>query len=415
MPLVFRKGYDKVYPTSGIIPAVRRALVRLKAGREQKILHGYPWVQVGEILSVEGSPEQGELVTVADSHGRWLGVGSYNPVSRFPVRLFTLADEPIDTHFFRRRLERALRHRQTCVQATNAYRLLFSESDGLPGLIVDRFADYLIVQVRTAGIERLKPLWLPVLMEMCAPKGILERSEMGSRREEGLMPFIGVLAGEVPEHIPIIENGLEFLVPTRTGLKTGFYLDQRENRRQLATQIRPGMRVLDLFCYTGAFALYASRAGAVVKGIDILPEVIALAHQHAERNHLQAAWEIANAFEWLENAGKHEEPYDWILIDPPAIAKKRGQKDSLRWALWKLVYNAIPLLREGGRLLVCSCAYQMDLGTMVEVVRLAATDRQCPLFLEDVSFQAPDHPFLLQFPESLYLKCLWLRGERNSV
>ncbi|MCX7687592.1 MAG: class I SAM-dependent rRNA methyltransferase [Fimbriimonadales bacterium] len=390
-----------------------QAKVRLKAGREKKIQHGYPWVQKGEILAVEGAPEVGTLVAVYDAQNRWLGIGSYNPLSRFPVRILTTIEEPIDTAFFVRRLEQALRLRQTVVNETNAYRLLFSEADGVPGLIVDRFADYLVVQVRTAGMERLKPIWLEALQAVCAPRGILERSEMESRREEGLTPFIAVLAGEVPEQILIHESGLEFLVPTRTGLKTGFYLDQRENRRQLARQIQPGMRVLDLFCYTGAFALYASRAGARVKGVDILPEAIELARHHAERNGLPAEWEIANAFEWLAHAAAHEAPYDWIILDPPAIAKKRGQKDSLRWAIWKLVYHALPLLAENGCLLVCSCAYQLDLSDMIEVVRLAATDRGCPLFLEDVSFQAPDHPFLLQFPESLYLKCLWLRKGRN--
>ncbi len=344
---------------------------------------------------------------MVDSQGNWLGIGTYNPSSRFPVRMLTLEHEPIDTAFFIRRLERALRGRALLVADTNAFRVLFSESDGVPGLIVDQFADYLVVQVRTLGMERLKSFWLPALIEYLQPKGILERSEMESRKEEGLSPFIGVLYGEVPDIIPIHESGLEFLVPTRTGLKTGFYLDQRGNRRQLARLVRPGERVLDLFCYTGAFALYSARVGAYAHGVDILPEAIQLAHHHAERNQLNAEWTIANVFEWLPHASQQ---YDWIIIDPPAIAKKQGQKESLRWALWKLVYHALPLLPEGGRLVVCSCAYQMDLSAMVEIVRLAGTDRQRPLYLEDVSFQAPDHPFLLQFPESLYLKCLWLRA-----
>ncbi len=347
---------------------------------------------------------------VVDSQGGWLGIGTYNPASRFPVRMLTLEQEAIDTVFFIRRIEQALRGRAHSVSDTNAFRVLFSESDGVPGLIVDQFADYLVVQVRTLGMERLKPMWLPALIERLQPKGILERSDMESRKEEGLSPFIGVLFGEVPDQIPIHESGLEFLVPTRTGLKTGFYLDQRENRRQLARLVRVGERVLDLFCYTGAFALYSARAGAQAHGVDILPEAIQFARQHTERNHLSAEWTVANVFEWLPQASERGEQYDWVILDPPAIAKKRGQRESLRWALWKLVYHALPLLPEGGRLIVCSCAYQMDLSAMVEIVRLAGTDRQRPLYIEDISFQAPDHPFLLQFPESLYLKCLWLRA-----
>ncbi len=384
--------------------------VWLKAGREGKIRHFYPWVQRGEIARVDGSPTDGGLVHLLAHDGTWLGIATYNSRSRFPARLLTLQDEPIDSAFFARCFERALHLRQQLVADTDAYRLLFSEADGLPGLIVDRYGNYLILQVRTLGMERLKPLWLTALVETLAPEGILERSEMESRREEGLSPFTGVLYGHVPERITMTESGLKFLVPTQGGLKTGFYLDQRENRRQLARLVQPGERVLDLFCYTGAFALYAARAGATVKGVDILPEAIALARQHAEMNELQAEWEVANAFEWLPAAVERGSAYDWVILDPPAIAKRREERESLRWAIWKLVYHALPLLKPNGRLLVCSCAYAMELSLMVDTVRLVGHDRGRPLYLEDISFQSPDHPFLMQFPESLYLKCLWLRA-----
>jgi 23S rRNA (cytosine1962-C5)-methyltransferase len=384
--------------------------VWLKAGREKKIRHLYPWVQRGEIARVDGSPSDGGLVQLRAHDGSWLGIATYNARSRFPARVLTHQEEAIDQPFFARRFEACLRLRQHLVDQTDAYRLVFSEADGLPGLIVDRYANYLVVQVRTLGMERLKPLWLPALIETLAPDGVLERSDMESRREEGLAPSIGTLHGQVPEQIHIVESDLSFLVPTQSGLKTGFYLDQRENRRQLARLVRPSERVLDLFCYTGAFALYAARAGAQAKGVDLLPEAIELARQHAEMNQLSVEWEVANAFEWLPAAAERGEQYDWIILDPPAIAKRREERDSLRWALWKLVYHALPLLPPNGRLLMCSCAYQMDLSLMVDTARLAAHDRNRALYLEDVSFQAPDHPFLMQFPESLYLKCLWLRA-----
>ncbi len=383
--------------------------VILKSGREKKLRHLYPWVQQGEIAEVQGNPTAGALVQIFANDGTFVGVGTYNPKPRFPVRVLSLNDEPIDTAFFARRIERALRLRQAVVSDANASRVLFGESDGIPGLIVDQFGDYLVVQVRTAGMERLKPLWLPALIETLNPKGILERSEMESRREEGLRPHTECLYGELPELIPIHESGLEFLVPTQWGLKTGFYIDQRENRRQLARLVKPSERVLDLFCYTGAFSLYASRVGAQAIGVDILPDAIRLAQQHAEMNGLTATWHTANAFDWLVEAQGRGEQYDWVILDPPAIAKTRGQRDSLKWAIWKLVYNALPLVPEGGRLVVCSCAYQLDLSVMIDTVRLASTDRGRALWVDDVSFQSPDHPFLLQFPESLYLKCLWLR------
>jgi 23S rRNA (cytosine1962-C5)-methyltransferase len=384
-------------------------IVKIVGGREKKLQHGYPWVQRGEISEVLGAPTPGALVRVVNFRNETLGIGTYNPQSRFPVRVLTTADEPIDRAFFEQRLERALRYRQRVVQDTNAMRLVFSESDGLPGLIVDQYADYLVVQVRTLGMERLRELWLPTLIEQLEPKGVIERSEMASRAEEGLEPFAGVLHGDAPELIEIEESGLTFLVPTDAGRKTGFYLDQRENRRRLAAQVRPGERVLDLFCYTGAFALYAARAGAHAVGVDILPDAIDLAEVHARRNRLEAHWIVENAFDWLPQAAEQGAQFDWIVLDPPAIAKRQDQKDSLRWAIWKLVYHALPLLTEGGRLVVCSCAYQLSLAEMLDTVRLAATDRTIPLFLEEITFQAPDHPYLLQFPESLYLKCLWAR------
>jgi 23S rRNA (cytosine1962-C5)-methyltransferase len=384
-------------------------IVKIVGGREKKLQHGYPWVQRGEISEVLGAPTPGALVRIVNFRNETLGIGTYNPQSRFPVRVLTTADEPIDRAFFEQRLERALRHRQRVVQDTNAMRLVFSESDGLPGLIVDQYADYLVVQVRTLGMERLRELWLPTLIEQLEPKGVIERSEMASRAEEGLEPFAGVLHGDAPELIEIEESGLTFLVPTDAGRKTGFYLDQRENRRRLAAQVRPGERVLDLFCYTGAFALYAARAGAHAVGVDILPDAIDLAEVHARRNRLEAHWIVENAFDWLPQAAEQGAQFDWIVLDPPAIAKRQDQKDSLRWAIWKLVYHALPLLTEGGRLVVCSCAYQLSLAEMLDTVRLAATDRTIPLFLEEITFQAPDHPYLLQFPESLYLKCLWAR------
>ncbi|MFN4033354.1 MAG: class I SAM-dependent rRNA methyltransferase [Fimbriimonadales bacterium] len=383
--------------------------VRIVGGREKKLQHGYPWVQRGEISEVQGAPTPGALVQVLNFRSELLGVGTYNPQSRFPVRMLTMQDEPIDQAFFEARFTRALRCRERVVSDTNAMRLVFSESDGLSGLIVDQYADYLVVQVRSLGMERLKDLWLPALIALLEPKGIIERSDMAGRAEEGLEPFAGVLYGEVPELIEIEESGLTFLVPTDAGRKTGYYLDQRENRRRLAQRVRPDERVLDLFCYTGGFALYAAREGAHAVGVDILPDAIDLAEVHAQRNGLEAHWIVENAFDWLPQAAEHGAQFDWIVMDPPAIAKRYDQKDSLRWAVWKLVYYALPLLAEGGRMVICSCAYQLNLQEMIDAVRLAATDRMQSLFLEEVTFQAPDHPYLLQFPESLYLKCLWTR------
>lgn len=381
--------------------------VRLKPGREKKVRGRYPWVQREEVASADESLTPGCVARVEDSGGGFLGLATYDGSSRFPLRMLQLSDGPIDRGYFERTLRAAQTLRDPQRWETNAYRALFAEADGVPGLIVDRYGEHLAVQVRTLGMERLKPLWLPVLVQEFEPKSIFERSEMASRRGESLDAVVGPLHGETPERVSIEEAGIRYSVPITSGLKTGHYLDQRENRRALTGCVRPGERVLDLFTYSGGFAMAASRGGAEVLGIDILPEMVQLAGENARSNGLQASFESGNAFEFLESADKAA--WDWIILDPPAIAKAKDKRDSLKWAVWKLVFNAIPALKPGGMLLVCSCSYQLGLTELGETARLAASDRGVGLVVESVSVQPPDHPYLLQFPESLYLKCLWLR------
>jgi 23S rRNA (cytosine1962-C5)-methyltransferase len=256
-------------------------------------------------------------------------------------------------------------------------------------------------------MESLKPVWLPALVSSLSPKSVYERSEMAGREEEGLGPYAGQLFGETPKEVEIDESGLRFVVPVTGGLKTGYYLDQRNTRRLFAERVSAGQKVLDAFCYTGAFSCYAARAGATTLGIDTHEGALALARRNAELNGLTCSFDMANVFDWLE-----QEPatkFDWIVLDPPAIAKSGAARDSLKWAVWKLVHRAIPHLADGGRLIVCSCSYQLDQREMIETARLAASDRGVRLFLEDVTIQDLDHPAAIQFPESLYLKCAWLR------
>ncbi|NUL81722.1 MAG: class I SAM-dependent rRNA methyltransferase [Armatimonadetes bacterium] len=384
------------------------AEVRLKRGRDKKLRGFYPWVQRGEILFVNDDPKPGDIVRVTDSNGQFVAIASFNGKSRFPLRIFSLIERPIDLGFFAERIELAKENRARWISETNAMRVVFSEADGLPGLIIDQYADVLVVQSRTAAIDRLKPLWLEALASVFNPRGIYERSDMAGREEEGLQPFFGPIWGEPGETVDFQESGFEFNAPFAQGLKTGFYLDQRETRRKFETEVKPGESVADLFCYTGAMSLYAARAGATVVGVDILPEAIELANQHADRNNLKAEFIVGNAFEWLEASS---EKYDWIILDPPAIAKSRTGKSSLKWAIWKLIYNALPRLKPNGKIVACSCSYQLSAEGVIESARLAASDRGRRLFLRDITIQAPDHPHLVQFPESLYLKCLWFEAD----
>lgn len=384
--------------------------VRLRPDRHKKLLNGYPWAHKGDLQSADPGLEPGGLVRIESSQGEFVGIGSYLPEGRFPVRLFTNRDERIDERFFLGRFESALKRRPVAEWNTDAFRALFSEADGVPGLVLDVYRKRLVVQVRSMGMERLREAWMPALLKAFEPDSILERSDMAGRLEEGLEPLVADLYGTSPDEVPLTEGGLEFRAQIRSGPKTGFYLDQRESRALLRASVRPNDKVLDLFCFSGAFAISAAAAGARVTGIDLLPEAIRLAKAHANTNGIEANFVEANVFDWLEG-GLARETYDWIVIDPPAISKSREKSDSLKWAIWKLVYHSLPVLAEGGRLAVFSCSYALSLQTLMETVRMAASDRGRRLFVERITLQPPDHPYLLQFPESLYLKGLWVQAE----
>lgn len=383
-----------------------RATAVIKPSRTRKLRNGYPWVLRDEVVEVVGNVEPGELIAVVSPDQPAVGIGFWNPVSRFAVRMLDLRADSISQEMFKQRFL-AAKARRSGLIGTNSYRVAFAEADGLPGLIVDRYADWLIVQVRSAGMHRYRDLWLPALIESEKPKGILERSDMEGLAEEGLETSVKVLFGEVPDEIEVIENGLSFVCPTRTGLKTGFYLDQRDARKKLAELVRPGERVLDACCYSGGFTLLAARAGAIATGVDILPEAIELANRNA--NGIDGATFLcSNVFEWLaESKGN----FDTILLDPPAIAKTGDERDSLKGAIHKLTTLAMPRLVFGGRLVVFSCSYQLGVEALLEVVRSAINDQGRRCFVEDITLQPPDHPYLAQFPESLYLKGIWLRVE----
>ena len=385
--------------------------VVLKQGKERKVRNNYPWIQRGEVVRTDGGIRDGDVARLVTEEGEFLALGTWNGQSRFRFRVLTKEDEPIDGAFFERRFVRAVGLRDELVAGTNARRIVYSEADLLPGLIIDDYAGHLVVQVRSMGMERMKPLWLPALVEVTKPKSVFERSEMAGREEEGLGPMAGQLYGETPHEVEIEETGLRYLVSATGGLKTGFYLDQRATRRELERRVKPGQRVLDAFCYTGGFSMYAARAGATTIGVDINTEAIAMARRTAELNGATCEFEQANVFDWLER--EPGELFDWIVIDPPAISKTAASRDSLKWAVWKLVHRGIPHLKSGGRMIVCSCSYQLDRKELVETARLAASDRSVRMYLEDVTLQDLDHPAPIQFPESLYLKCAWLRLERD--
>ena len=378
----------------------------LLKGKDKRIRSGYPWIPNSEIKEIIGVKD-GDLAIVLDHNGETLGIATYNSVSRFPLKILTTQVQKIDQLFFETLIERSVNKRIPLNLNSNAIRIIFAEADHLPGLIVDQYDNHLVVQIRSLGMEKLKQYWLPALIKCLAPESILERSDMAGRAEEGLPEIIQPLHGTPPTNVLISEHGHLFQVPIQSGLKTGYYLDQRNSRKQLAGRVKSGDKVLDCFCYSGGFSIYATKAGADCTAVDISEIAIQTAIENSRLNDLKINFVQDNVFEYLEK--DLEIQYDWIILDPPAISKTAENRDALKWAIWNLVHRAIPHLKVGGRLIVCSCSYQLNLENLIATARLAANDRSCELVLEEITIQDADHPAPLHFPESLYLKCIWLR------
>ena len=388
-----------------------RKWVKLKAGKSRKVQKFYPLVYRDEVAEVSPSVEDGDLATLLDEQGKFLAWGTFSAKSHVAFRILTLQDEPVDRDFFANRLQKAFEQRKHLREITNAVRLVHAEADFLPGLIVDRYDEFAVIQVRTKGMERLRDLWFEPLLGLLKPRGVYERSDMEGRKEEGLTPFKGLLYGTVPERIEIVEHGLRFLVDVERGLKTGFYLDQRDNRKLVSELVQPGEQFLDLFAYTGAFSVYAATKGAECTAIEQHKHLVELGLEQAKLNKVEVNFRCGNVFEELPKLGSEGQRFDFIVIDPPAIAKSEKQIASLRRAIHRVVSDSLRVLKPGGQMLVCTCVYHMDWSDLIETVRFAASDLNVPLRILAQTTQAPDHPIRLHIPESQYLRCLLLQRD----
>jgi 23S rRNA (cytosine1962-C5)-methyltransferase len=392
------------------------AQVTLKPGKERPVLHRHPWIFSGAIQDIDPTAQDGEVVEVKDATGQWLARGHLNRRSQIVVRLLTWdPGEPVDRSFWRRRLERAFLGRALLAAdaGTNAYRVVHSESDGLPGLIVDRYANWLVVQFSTLGIERARQRIVELLQEMASPMGIYERADPTARQREGLPIVEGVLVGsQPPKVIEICETGFHFLVDVRRGQKTGFYLDQRENRR-IVGSLCQGARVLNAFAYTGAFAVYALAGGAAsVINIDTSREALELAERNLVLNGFPAdRYELiqGDVFEVLRDYRAAGEQFDVIVLDPPKFATTQGQVPAAARGYKDINLLAMQLLRPGGLLATFSCSGVITLDLFQKIVFGAAVDAQRDVQIIGRLSQGPDHPILLSFPESEYLKGLLCR------
>ena len=383
------------------------ARVVLHRGRERRQLAGHPWIYQGEIQRIEGDPNPGELIDVRDARGRFVGRGYINTRSQIAVRLLTWQDEAIDESFLRRRIQTAIDLRKRWVADAEAYRVVFGEADQLPGLIVDRYGEILVVQFLTAGIEALSDVLVALLLDRLQPRGIYARNDVPARELEGLQRTSGFLHGQFDTVLQISEGGVRFWVDIAAGQKTGLFLDQRENRLRLRS-FAEGREVLDAFCYTGGFGLHAAAAGAKsVLGVELSKDAAALAVRNAELNAFDRAIRVVegNAFDELHSMDREGRRFDLIILDPPAFTKgKEALQNAIR-GYKEINLRAMKLLREGGILVTCSCSYHLPVELFREMLADAAADAHRRFRLIEFRTQASDHPILLSVRETQYLKC----------
>lgn len=384
----------------------------LKKDRDVPIRRGHPWIFSGAIERTDGNEQEVGVADVFDNKKNWLACGFYNPKSQLRVRLLTWQKVAIDRSFFSRRLSQALAFRaEQLTGSTNAYRLCNGEGDFLPGLIVDRYADYYVCQFFTAGMELFKDDIVAALSALTAPKGVFERSEGRVREEEGLETSIGMLAGEAPpDVIQIEENGHTFLVDVKRGQKTGFFLDQRDSRAFLATLARD-RTVLNCFAYTGGFSVYAFAGGAKeVVTFDSSHPALELAENNLEINGFtDRPGELikGDAFAYLKEI---EQKFDLIVLDPPSLAHKRADIDAATGGYKFLNLHALRHLNPGGMLLTFSCSQHLSADLFQKVVFGAAVDAGRKVTIVRRLGHSIDHPVSLHHPEGEYLKGLALRA-----
>jgi 23S rRNA (cytosine1962-C5)-methyltransferase len=390
----------------------RAARVILRRGRERRVKAGHLWVYDGEIARTAGSPQPGDAVEVVDQAGRFLARGYFNPASNIRVRVMTRRrDEALDTALIRRRIAEAIAARRAFYETGESCRLVFGEGDRLPGLTVDRYGPWLVVQLSTLGMDRVRDDVVAALLDAIHPRGIYERSDLPVRQREGLPPRTGLLAGEVPEEAEVTIDGLTFLVGLRRGPKTGLFFDHRFNRRALQAHAA-GRRVLDAFCNTGSFALYALAAGAAgALGLESSPECLDLARRSAARNGMaeRCSFLEGNAFDHLKELDRHGERFDLIVLDPPAFTKSAQAVAGARRGYKEINLRALRMATPGAILFTSSCSFHVGPEEFLEVVREAAADAGRDATLIEMRGQAPDHPVNLAVPETRYLKCAVLR------
>ncbi len=387
--------------------------IKLKKGRDKSFNRKHPWIFSGAVDSVKDVNTNGETVDIISGDGKFLGYGSYSSHSQISVRVLSFnPDEKIDRAFFKQRIENAIQFRKQIInyKLTNSYRLINAESDSLPGLVVDKYADFIVCQFLSAGAEFWKKEIVEILVDLINPSGIFERSDVEVREKEGLQQSKGILYGKAPEElIEIIENENRFLVDVNYGHKTGFYLDQRDNRKLLENFVL-GKEVLNCFSYTGGFSIYAIKAGASkVVNVDSSAESLSLAHKIFTLNGIDSSkYENTqdDVFKYLRKLRDTSKQFDVIILDPPKFAESVSQIEKASRGYKDINLLALKLLKKNGVLFTFSCSGHIVPELFNKIIADAAADAGREVHLLKYLTQSPDHTMLTSFPEGLYLKGL---------
>jgi 23S rRNA (cytosine1962-C5)-methyltransferase len=383
--------------------------VRVNKKGADRVRHGHLWIYRSDVIEVDA--EGGSVVWVRDERGNAIGQALFSNASQIALRFLTQGTETIDRDWWRQRIQEAAARRHIPPD-TDAYRLVYSEGDLLPSLIVDRYADVLVLQTLSQGTDALKSTFVEILVEDFKPRAIVERNDARIRELEGLPLSSGTIYGDAPAELETLQHGLRFLVAPAGGQKTGSFLDQRENRiaaRQAAQTTNRG-RALDCFTFNGAFALHLAGVCEHVTGIDISREAVAAAQRNAELNNFNnLEFREANVFDALREMEATGERFDTIVLDPPAFAKNRASLKSALRGYKEINLRALKLLNRGGVLVTCTCSYHVSEELFVEVLAQAAIDARRRVQIVEKRMQATDHPVLVAMPETYYLKCLIAR------
>jgi 23S rRNA (cytosine1962-C5)-methyltransferase len=391
--------------------------ITLKEGKETNLVYRHPWIFSGALAAVDRDIPHGSLVWVADIKGNILATGTYSAHTTIAVRIFEFSKVEINRQWLRRKLSAASERRAIFGfgpgTATTGYRLVFGESDALPGIVIDRYDEILVLQLSTAGADLLRNQIVDVLLEMFQPRAIVERSDIPVRAEEKLSDAKGILSGESPELVEFKENGLNYLADVMNGQKTGFYLDQKELRAEIA-RVSVGRKTLNLFSYSGASGIAALKGGAVsVMNVDSSEQALALSERIRKLNNISADiynFKMADIFNWLAAQSKPE--YDLVLLDPPALIKSRNDRESGQKAYHFINRAALRLVNDGGIFVSSSCSSFFSEDDLAFTLRRASVQANLSLELLQVVRQSPDHPVSFYFPESMYLKSFICRVRR---